>query len=106
MPWVATLLDNHYHTLGYLKVGENLGEMMRKIYGSVAKLVNDTLEVRRVPFWKDAESHDYFDVCLRDEKQCRLAYTYTLKQAERAGIVRDWREYAHTHVSGSSSTEA
>jgi len=38
VPWVTTLLDNHYHTIGYLKVGENLGPMMRGIHGSVAKL--------------------------------------------------------------------
>src|SRR3954447_26412126 len=31
VPWVTSLLDNHYHTLGYLKKGEELGEMMRKI---------------------------------------------------------------------------
>src|SRR5436309_3036847 len=37
-PWVTSLLDNHYHSLGYLKFGEELGEMMRKIHGSVAKL--------------------------------------------------------------------
>jgi hypothetical protein len=24
VPWVTSLLDNHYHTLGYLRVGENL----------------------------------------------------------------------------------
>jgi hypothetical protein len=40
-PWVTSLLDNHYHTLGYLKVGENLGAMMQRLHGSVAKLVND-----------------------------------------------------------------
>src|SRR5687767_6145613 len=39
-PWVTTLVDNHYHTLGYLKVGTNLGPLMQKFHGSVAKLVN------------------------------------------------------------------
>ena len=24
--WVTSLLDNHYHTLGYLRAGENLAE--------------------------------------------------------------------------------
>ncbi|RYG69514.1 hypothetical protein EON77_14640, partial [bacterium] len=52
-PIVTSLLDNHYHTLGYLRVGDALGEMMRKLHGSVAKLVNDTLDERRVPFWHD-----------------------------------------------------
>src|SRR5438876_12184147 len=39
VPWVATLLVNHYHILGYLKTGENLGPFMQKFHGSVAKLV-------------------------------------------------------------------
>jgi hypothetical protein len=33
---VTTLLYNHYHTVGYLKKGEELGAMMRKLHGSVA----------------------------------------------------------------------
>ncbi len=43
VPWVTSLMNNHYHTLGYLKVGDNLGRMMQRIHGSVAKLVNDLL---------------------------------------------------------------
>jgi hypothetical protein len=97
-PWVTSLLDNHYHTLGYLKVGENLGPLMQRLHGSVAKLVNDLLPVRRVPLWSEAGHQDYFDGCIRDEKQCRLAYRYTLTQSERHGIVSNWRDYPHTRV--------
>jgi hypothetical protein len=62
VPWVTTLLNNHYHTLGYLKVGENLGPMMQRLHGSVAKLVNDLLPQRRIPFWKEGNhANDYFD---------------------------------------------
>src|SRR5438046_7285007 len=35
-PWVTTLLDNHYHCVGYLKIGENLVPMMQRISGSIA----------------------------------------------------------------------
>lgn len=98
VPWVTSLVDNHYHTLGYLKVGANLPSMMQRLHGSVAKLVNDLLPVRHVPFWRDAKGKSYFDGCIRDEKQARLAYRYTVTQAMRHGIVRDWREYPHTHV--------
>jgi len=55
VPWVTTLLDNHYHTLGYLKVGEQLGPMMQRIHGSVAKLVNDVLPGRHPPFGAKAD---------------------------------------------------
>ncbi len=97
-PCVVTLIANHYHVLGYCKQGELMGQMMRRIHGSVAKLVNDLLRERRVPFWAEAGHQDYFDGCIRDERQCRLAYRYTLTQSVRHGISSDWREYPHTHV--------
>jgi hypothetical protein len=98
VPWVTSLIDNHYHTLVYLRVGAKLGSMMQRLHGSVAKLVNDLLPNRRVPFWREAGHRDYFDGCIRNEQQCRLAYRYTLTQSERHGIVKDYREYPHTHV--------
>jgi REP element-mobilizing transposase RayT len=91
--WVCTLMDNHYHALGYLPLGSNLAPMIRKIHGSVAKLVNDLLPVRLLPFWAE-----YFDGCLRDEKQYRRAYRYTLTQSVRHRICQDWRAYKHTRV--------
>ena len=97
-PWVTSLVATHYHVLGYCKDGKMLGQMMRRIHGSVAKLVNDLLPQRRVPFWGDAGHQDYFDGCIRDEKQCRRAYRYTLTQCIRHGICDDWRDYPNTHV--------
>lgn len=102
-PWVTSLLDNHYHVVGYCTIGEELGEMMRKIHGSVAKLVNDVLAsqglARRRPFWRDAGSQkDYFDGCLRNETQFRRSYRYTLTQSQRHGVCSDYRQYPHTRV--------
>ena len=97
-PCVTTLMNNHYHTEGYLKRGEELGEMMRKLHGSVAWLVMKEIGVRHVPFWRERSNRDYFDGCLRDVLQARRAYRYTLMQAVRARLVRDWREYPHTRV--------
>jgi hypothetical protein len=98
VPWVTTLIGNHYHTLGYLRNGRELGQMMRKIHGSVAKLVNDVLPERRRPFWRESSGKDYFDGCIRDELQCRRAYRYTLTQSVRHGLCSDWRTYEHTRV--------
>jgi REP element-mobilizing transposase RayT len=98
VPWITTLIDNHYHTLGYLKYGKDLGPMMQRIHGSVAKLVNDTLPERLTPFWRDCKDQSYFDGCIRDEIQCRRAYFYVLRQCIRHGICSDPRKYAHTHV--------
>jgi hypothetical protein len=98
VPWVTTLLGNHYHTLGYLLKGEELGEMMRKLHGSVAWLTMKEIDVRHVPFWRGKGNRDYFDGCIRDVLQAERAYRYTLLQAVRAKIVKDWQEYPHTRV--------
>jgi REP element-mobilizing transposase RayT len=96
--FVITLLNNHYHVLGYLRNGNNLGPMMQRIHGSVAKLTNDLLPQRIKPFWRDSVHHDYFDGCIRDVLQCRRAYRYTLLQSVRHLICSDYRDYSHTHV--------
>lgn len=99
VPWVTSVLDNHYHSLGYLYLGNDLGPMMQKLHGSVAKLVNDLLPERRVSFWGDVKHNDYMDGCIRDELQTRRAYRYTLTQSVRHGLVKDWRLYPNTRVS-------
>lgn len=101
-PWVVSLLDNHYHTLGYCRNGQALKQMMQRLHGSVAKLVNDVLKTqgktKLVPFWRDTAGRNYFDGCIRDERQCRKAFHYTLIQSERHGIVADWHDYPHTRL--------
>src|SRR4051794_1998242 len=96
VPWVATVMNNHYHFEGYLKNGEQLGEMMRKLHGSVAWLVMKQIDVRHVPFWRTAGNQDYFDGCLRDVLQAWRAYNYTRDQAVRARLVTQWTDYPHT----------
>jgi len=102
VPIIRSLLDNHYHALGYLKRGANLGPMMRLIHGSASKLVNDVLqrhgEPRLRPFWYDTGKQGYFDGCIRDEIQCRRAFRYTLTQCSRHGVCADPRDYPHTKV--------
>jgi REP element-mobilizing transposase RayT len=98
IPFIVSLLDNHYHLLGYLAIGENLGKMMRHIHGSIAKLVNDSLDVPLKPFWYDAGKQGYFDGCIRDELQCIRAYGYTHTQCRRHGICQDPADYPHTRV--------
>jgi hypothetical protein len=98
VPWVTSLMTTHYHTLGYLREGQSLPVMIQRLHGSVAKLVNDLLPERIPEFWRTDAGKEYFDGCIRDEKQARLAYRYTLKQAERHGVCRDYQEYANTRV--------
>lgn len=98
VPWVTTLMNNHYHTLGYKKKGRDVGEMIRKIHGSVAWMVMKEIEVRHVPFWREKGNKDYFDGCIRDVLQAWRAYRYVLNQAVKARLVRHWRDYSHTRV--------
>ena len=98
VPWITSLLDNHYHTLGYLKRGEQLPKLMQRLHGSVSKLVNDELAEPWKPLWGDERGKQYFDGCIRDEKQARLAFRYTLLQSVRHGVVADWRDYDHTRM--------
>jgi REP element-mobilizing transposase RayT len=111
-PWVTSVLDNHYHTIGYLERAAGLAKMMHLLHGGVAKLVNDLLEprvkagelklpclgTRLIPFWRETKSKNYMDGLLRDETQGRRTYRYVLLQSQRHGLVRDWREYPHTRV--------
>jgi len=72
--------------------------MMQRLHGSVAKLVNDLLPARLIPFWRNDKRKEYFDGCIRDKRQVRLAYRYTLMQSARHGLVKDWRLYTHTRI--------
>lgn len=77
-PWVCTLLHNHYHVVGYNRHGANIPKLMQRLHGSVAKLVNDTLETRITDFWRDQKGRECFDGCLRDPLQTRRSYGYVL----------------------------
>jgi len=92
-PWICSLMHNHYHAIGYMPDGDKLPPMLQRLHGATAKLVNDSLPERLVPFWAE-----YFDGCLRDENQLRRAYRYTLLQSVRHRICVDWREYGHTRI--------
>ena len=97
-PWITSLLDNHYHTLGYLRRGDQLTPMMRQLHGSVAKLVNDLLPRPCLPMFGDRRDRSYFDGCLRSEKQGRATYRYIQIQSQRHGVCGDWRTYRHMRI--------
>lgn len=97
-PFVTSLIPNHYHTVGYLRVGKNLGPLMQRLHGSIAKLVNDRLEQRIKPFWWDHGGQGYFDGCLRDANQLRRSYRYVLNQSVRHGLAKRVEDYSGTRV--------
>jgi REP element-mobilizing transposase RayT len=98
IPWIVTLMNNHYHALGYLRVGTDLKTFMQRLHGSVTKMVNDLLSERRENFWRDTKGREYFDGCIRNALQGRRTYRYVLLQAVRHGIVPDRLLHPHTRV--------
>lgn len=98
IPWVVSLLDNHYHLLGYNRRAEGIKRFVPRLHGSVAKLVNDLLPERRTDFWRDAKGREYFDGCIRNVKQARLSYRYTQTQCRRHGLCDDPADYPHTRI--------
>lgn len=98
VPWVVSLLDNHYHLLGYNRTAEGIKRFVPRLHGSVAKLVNDLLPERRQDFWRDDKGREYFDGCIRNPKQARLSYRYTLTQCRRHGVCDNPTDYPHTRV--------
>ncbi|HVT89205.1 MAG TPA: hypothetical protein VHD56_10165 [Tepidisphaeraceae bacterium] len=76
----------------------DLKTLIQRVHGSVAKLVNDLLPERRTDFWRDTKGREYFDGCIRDEKQARHTFRYVLTQAKRHGILEDYSWYPHTKV--------
>ncbi len=111
-PWITTLMNNHYHTLGYLKIGDNLPKMMQALHGRVAKQINDLIQAGELkfthssrsphqplrPFWGHKGKKTYFDGCIRDEQQATRAFYYTRDQAVRAKLTRHWQDYPHTRL--------
>lgn len=105
-PWVTALLNNHYHTLGYLKTGDKLPKMMQAIHGKVAKQINDLRQseagglksARLKPFWGQKGKKTYFDGCIRDETQATRAFYYTRDQAVRAKLVKHYQDHPNTRI--------
>src|SRR2546423_4842200 len=98
VPIVRSLLNNHYHAMLYVRVSADLKTFMQRLHGSVAKLVNDLLPERRANFWRNTKGNEYFDGCIRDEKQYHAAYRYTRMQARRHRIMYNFERYPHTRV--------
>ena len=98
VPWVTSLVDNHYHTLGYLRVGENLGPMMQRLHGSVAKLVNDLLPHASCPFLAGSRPPRLLRRLHPQRKAMPTGVQIHAPPSRAAWHRRDWREYPHTHV--------
>lgn len=58
-PWVTTLMNNHYHTLGYLKQGDLLPKMMKTLHGTTAKQINDLIQAGELQSPRQPLAHPF-----------------------------------------------
>ena len=102
VPIITSLIDNHYHTLLYLKLGSKLPTLMKHLHGSASKLTNDLREAAgrpRLPHvWQAGLRDSYFDGCIRNATQFRRTYRYVKRQGVRHGLVHPGESYPHTRV--------
>ncbi|TXL13153.1 hypothetical protein BMR05_12800 [Methylococcaceae bacterium HT4] len=74
-----SIMPNHVHLLFQQK--QELQEIMRKVKGSTALLINTCL-ARHGKFWE----RDYFDKAIRDERHFLLTYEYIKNNAIKAKL--------------------
>jgi putative transposase len=84
--WV--ILDNHYHILVKSNDGSKLPHFFKRLHGSTAFEINrlDALRGRQV--W-----HNYWDTCIRTEKDYWTRFNYIHHNPVKHGYVtrmRDW----------------
>ena len=97
---IASLLNNHYHLLGYLKEGDQLTPLMRGLHGSVARYVNQVTppEKQVKPLFREATGKQYFDGAIRSPKQFDRTFRYIERQGVRHGLCERGEIYRHTRV--------
>ena len=76
-PIITALMSNHYHTLGHLRSGNDLPQLMQRFHGAIAKLTNDLRPTEdRIPrlFREVGGRRQYFDGAIRDGRQFTRCY--------------------------------
>ncbi len=84
--WV--ILDNHYHLMVKSKRGCDLPELMGRIHRKSARLIKRRNSFVCKRFW-----WNYWDRCIRDEKDYYTRLNYLYYNPIKHGYVTDLREY-------------
>jgi putative transposase len=83
--WV--ILDNHYHLLGYSRIGKDLDRLIRSIHSQSAGFIL-TQTHSAPPIW-----WNYWDYCPRNEEEYRVRQNYLLYNPVKHGYVQDLKDY-------------
>jgi len=83
--WV--LLDNHYHLIAQSRAGMALPSLIRNLHSKAAHLIRARTHCA-VPVW-----YNYWDYCLRDERDYHRHLNYLLWNPVKHGYVRDLNDW-------------
>ncbi|MDP2363879.1 MAG: transposase [Ignavibacteria bacterium] len=87
------IMPNHVHLVfTILDSGKTLSDIMKKIKGSTAIIINRHLK-KEGSLWQ-AES---FDRLIREEKELYNIIKYVLLNPVKANLVADWKDWKHTY---------
>jgi len=84
--WV--ILDNHYHLITKSHIGKDLPKLIGRIHGKTSRLIKQRNRPVCQRFW-----WNYWDRCIRDEKDYYTRLNYIYHNPIKHGYVRDLREY-------------
>lgn len=83
------LLDNHYHLLMKIKNSKNLLGFVKNLHANSSRLLNNFDGVAERQVW-----HQYWDHCIRDEKDFWKHFNYIHHNPVKHGIVNAQTEAA------------
>jgi len=87
-----TIMHNHVHKIVY-KTQEVLWTSMKRHKSYTGRLANKVLELSG-PFWQ----HESFDHKIRHRESFIEKVQYTLNNAVKTGIVKNWKDYPFSWV--------
>lgn len=87
--WVV--LDNHYHILGKIDKGEKVPQFINNINANSSRLLNILERCKGRRIW-----HQYFDRCIRNEKDYWARFNYVHYNCIKHGYAECMRDYKYS----------
>jgi len=87
--WV--ILENHYHFLAKVKKGSDIPRFINSLHKTSAFHIKKQLNIDVKPFW-----YQYWDCCIRNEKQYYETATYILYNPVKHHYVGNLNDYTYS----------
>ena len=89
-----TIMPNHVHFVAALNGDRTLSQVMQSLKGFTAREANRLLNRTGNRFWQD----ESYDRVIREGRLGNVVH-YILTNPLKAGLVKDWRDWAGTYLS-------